>query len=536
MDKGKAMKTTIQSTARINCPIEIDELLAEIQGELPIDRARLVQLHLRTCAQCQARYEHLRSGYEKVGSLREIEHVPIADVREDVLRDSQGRLRARRMALNLHLANRGTLLGLSGLVIALLVIVALFARPLLQERFLSTQRSQNALTHLAPVGPGLFYAETVKLIPISYHHAQWDLGEIIAIDERTGRVVHSLPASSSPPFLPELGIGAGTNIRPALSPNGRAIVEAAIAADGRMPTAFAVLDALTGQVRYVQQLELPAGADPQADPIIHQLWISSDNASVFVLTDLSVGGVRSPRLLQFNLKTGKQSANVVPPLDDTQAAQMLGSDATTVIRNSTMLFSATPGTDAHGRSGINVAFINIPARQVQATLFIPGDFRLFGLTASPDGSQLFLFNGHNDTVYFISAQSFSVTLALPLGSPGTPPATGTAVQNGENVSMVVSHDGKRLYIALDAPADTPRNFELYAVSIDQQSFLSVTQLPQPIGTLALTSDGSTVIMLRDNGKLESISATSPELPAAWVTLSDGAPIIQTIGADVPPAE
>src|SRR6185437_6422262 len=159
------MKTTIQSTARINCPIDIDELLAEIQGELSIDRSRLVRLHLRTCQQCQARYEHLRAGYEKVGTLRDIEHVPIADVREDVLRDSQGRLRARRMTLNLHLVNRGTLLVLSGLVAALLLIVVLFARPLLQGRFLSTQRSQNALNHLAPVGPGLFYAETVKLIP-----------------------------------------------------------------------------------------------------------------------------------------------------------------------------------------------------------------------------------------------------------------------------------------------------------------------------------------------------------------------------------
>jgi hypothetical protein len=526
------VKISTRPTTRIHCPIEPEVLLAEILGELPIDEARLVQLHMRTCERCQARSEQLRAAYEKVASLADIEQVPIADVREAVLRDSQGRLRAIRLTRGLNLSGRSLLLALSALVAALLVIVVILANPFLRSHFLSTQRSQNALTHLAPVGPGLFYAETVKLIPVSYNHTQWDLGEVIAIDERTGRVVRSLPASPSAPFLPELGIGAGTNIRPALSPDGHTIVEAAIAGDGRNPTAFADVDAFTGQVRYVQPLVLPAGVDPQSDPIIHQMWISADNQTVFILTDLSVGGVRSPRLLQFALATGQQSTNVIPPLDDTRAATILSSDATPVIGGKT-LYSATQTTDAHGHAGVALTFINIPTRTVTATLFIPGDFRLFGLAVTPDNSQVLLYNGHNDTVYFISTASRSVTFSLVLGDPGSPPPTGSALQNGEDVSLAITPDGKRLFIALDAPSDTPRNFELYAVSIDQQSFLSVTQLPQPIGPIALTSNGNTVILLRDNGKLESISSTAPELPVGWVTLADSAQIIQIIGADVP---
>lgn len=527
------MKISTRPTTRIHCPIEPEVLLAEILGELPIDEARLVQLHMRTCERCQTRSEQLRTAYEKVASLSDVEVVPIADVREAVLRDSQGRLRAIRLTRGLNLSGRGLLIALSALVAALLVIVVIIASPFLRSHFLTTQRSQNSLTHLAAVGPGLFYAETVKLIPVSYNHTQWDLGEVIAIDERTGRVVHSLPASSSAPFLPELGIGAGTNIRPALSADGHTIVEAAIAGDGRTPTAFAAVDALTGQVRYVQPLALPAGAEPQSDPIIHQMWISSDNKTIFVLTDLSVNGVRSPRLLQFALQTGQQSPTVVPPLDDTHAATVLGNDATPILRSGTMFYSAAPATDAHGHAGVNITFIDIPKRSVAATLFIAGDFRLFGIALSPDGSQLFLFNGHNDTVYFISTVSRAVTFSLVLGDPGKAPSTGSALQNGEDVSLAVTPDGKRLFIALDAPSDTPRNFELYAVSIDQQSFLSVTQLPQPIGPITLTSDGSSVIMLRDNGKLESISSANPDLPVGWVTLSDGAQIIQTVGADVP---
>lgn len=510
-------------------------LLAEIQGELSIDEARVVHLHLRTCERCSARLEQLRNAYEQVASLSDVPHVPLADVRETVLRDSQGKLRAIRMTRGLNLSGRGMLLGVVALVSAIIILLVAVVRPIVQTRFLSTQRSQNAIAHPAPVGTGIFYAETVKLIPVTINGAQWYLGEVIALDEHSGRVVQSMPASMSTLILPDLGISAGTNVRPALSADGKTLVEAAIVADGRSPTAFAAIDTLTGKVRYVHTLALPAGADQQSDPFIHRLWLSADGSTIFVLTDLAVSGQRSPRLLAFNAATGAQSPSVVPPLDDTNAGAALGTASQTIITNTT-LYSATVATDSKGRAGVNVAFINIATRRTDATLFIPGDFRLFGLAITPDGAQLCLFNGQSDTVYFIATKSRTVLNAVDLGNPGTPPPAGAPLASGETLSLSVSNDGKHLFIALDAIADTPRNFELYDVSIDQQSFVSVTQLPQPIGSITLSSDGSNIILLRNGGKLEWLSAANPKLPAPWVTLSDNAQIIQLAGGNAAPAK
>ena len=529
---------SLKATPRIHCPIEPEVLLADIQGELPIDEARLVQMHIRTCERCQARATQLRAAYEQIASLADVPHVPIADVRDAVLRDSHPRLRAMRIAGNLNLSGRTLALAITGLAAALILLIVFIAQPFLRSHFLSTQRSQNSLTHVAAIGPGIFYAETVKLIPVTVGKTQWDLGEIIAVDEHTGRVVQSLPASSNAPFLPELGIGSGTNIRPALSADGRTIVEAAIAADGRNPTAFAVIDSLTGTVRYVQPLAVPATADAQSDPIIHQMWISPDSATIYVLTDLAVNGQRAPHVLQFALLNGAQSTNIWPPLDDTHASTALAASSTTIIPSQTMLYSATMGTNAQGQAGLNIAFVSITHRQVAATLFLPGDYRFFGLAASPDGSQVFIFNGHTGLLTFLSTASRSIIGQLTVSIPGAPPKTGSAQLNNEAVTLAVTPDGKRLILTRDAPNDAPRNFELWSIDIGQQALLYTNLQTQPFGPMTLTSDGSTVIMLRDNGKLETLptipSQTQSSTPNAWVTLADGAQIIQEIGSDVPP--
>ncbi len=528
------MARTLQRTPHIRCPIELETLLADIQGELSIEEARLVHLHIRGCEQCQARAAQLSEIYEHVASLADVPEVPPADIRDAVLRDSQGRLRAARMARSLNLGGRGLLVTIAGTVTALIILVVLIANPFLRAHFLSTPRSQNALTKLAPVGTGIFYAETVKLIPISYHSTSWDLGEVIAVDEHTGRVVQSLPASSSSPFLPELGIGSGSNVQPALSRDGKTIVEAAIAADGRSPTAFANINAITGQVRYIQKLQIPAGADAQSDPVIHQMWISPDGTTLFVMTDLAVQGQRSSRLLQFSLSTGQQSDIVIPTLDDTQAATILNS-ASVLVPANTMLYVATSTANTKGNPGITIAFISLPERKVLSTLFIPGDNRLFSMALSAQYNQLYLFNGHTFTVTFIATDSRAITGMLVLGKPGAPPA-GTAPDQGADASLALTPDGQSLYIALDAPNDTPRNFELWGISVVQQSILSVTQLPQPIGPIVATSNGADIILLRDNGKLESIATNSPQLPVPWVTLQGNAPITQEIGAAALPAK
>lgn len=529
------MKVSTTGPARtIHCPIEPETLLADIQGELPLDEARGVQVHIRTCERCQARAEQLRAAYEQVASLAEVPVVPLAEVRDGILRDSQNRLRTARLTHGLNLSGRGLLVALVGVTSAIILLIVLLSGTFLKTRLLSTQRSQNALSTVTPIGPGLFYAETVKLVPVKVNGITWDLGEVVAVDEHSGRVVRSLPSSGQSPFLPELGIGSGTNIHPALSPDGRTVIEAAIPADGHTPSAFAAIDAITGQVRYVTRLQLPSSATSQSDPIIEQLWISSDNATLFVLTDLAAGDSRAPRLLQFAMNSGKQQPQVVPPLDDTLVADMLSTAATTIAPDGSMLYNAGPATDGHGNAGINVNFVSIPNRRIDATLFIPGRSRLIGIAATPDGSQICLFNGLSTAVTFISTKTRAVTTSFTLASLGTPPTNGADLHGPENVSLVVSPDSKRLLIALDTPNNTPRSFHLWLVDVEQQELVAVTQFTQPVGSIALSSDGSTLLVLRPNGTAQTVSASAPTANlASWLSLEGNTAIIQLIGGYSP---
>lgn len=522
---------SVRTTGRVHCPIEPDVLLADIQGELTIEEARDIKAHIRTCDRCQARFAQLRDAYEQVASLSDVPAMPPADVRDTVLRDSQGRLRAVRITRGLNLSGRGMLLTLAGLLGVILIFFVAIVRPFLEGRVLSSSRSQNSLSNVASVGAGFFYAETVKLIPVSINGSTWDLGEIVVVDERTAHVVRSIPSSSQSPFIPELGIGSGTNIKPALTSDGQTVIEAAIPTDGHSPTAFAAIDAVSGKVRYLTQLALPDGAPAQSVPVIQQLWITSDNKTVFVLTDLAINGQRSPHLLQFDLATGKQNSVVVPPLDAANNGAVLGGITTAMSPDGSAFYDATPGTDAQGHPGANITFVDIANRKVAATVFVPGDFSLMGLAVSPNGSQLFLFNGHSTAVYFISTASRSVIQTVTLGKLSTPAAMK---KSGESVSLMVSPDSKRLFIALDLPTITPRTFNLWTVDIDQQSFLAVTQLPNPIGPIALTSDAGTLIMLRSNGVLQALSTTEAKTPAPWVTLAGNAAVTQIIGAYLPP--
>ncbi|HKD76119.1 MAG TPA: hypothetical protein VKB76_11520, partial [Ktedonobacterales bacterium] len=333
------MKTTTRTLGRVHCPIEPETLLADIQGELSIDEARLVKQHIQTCERCQARSRQLREAYEQVATLADAPSVPLADVRDTVLRDSQGHLRTARMTRGLNIMTRGSLLAIAGTVAVVGIIIAFIARPLLQGHLLSSQPSQNTLSNPGPVGPGFFYAETIKLIPVSYNGAEWDLGEIIVLNEQTGQVVNSWPSSNQSPFVPELGIGAGTDIQPAMSADGKTLIEAAIPSDGHSPTAFAALDTATGKVRYITRLTAPPGLGDQADPVIRRLWIGSGNTTVYILADLSVNNQRSPHLLQFALANGQQENGVLPPLDSTT---VLGGSATAIAPNGNALYDATP--------------------------------------------------------------------------------------------------------------------------------------------------------------------------------------------------
>ncbi len=535
----RTLKNTLRQVGRVHCPIEPETLLAQIQGELPVDELRDVQRHIQTCERCSLRMAQLREAYDQVAVLADVPDVPPASIREAVMRESQGHMRAVRLTHGLNFSVRAVLLSVVGLFALVILIIVAVAGPLLRSRILAVPRSSNTLSGLAPVGAGLFYAETVKLIPITVNGTEWDVGEIVAVSEHTGQVVKSLPASSRSPFFPALGIGSGANIRPALSANGQTLVEAAIAGDGHTPSAIAAIDTSSGQVRYIAQLAVPAGIDAQAMPVIHDMWITPDNQTVIVLTNLSIGGHLVPRLLQFDLATGKQRSGFVPPADTDSAQPTLGDGPTVLSPDGTELYNVMPSTNAAGQAGITLTFLNIPASRVDATLFFPGDFSDDALAVSLDGSQLFFVNGATTTIYFISTKARAVLYTLPLAgsSPGAAQGTAIAGNGGDYgaISLAVTPNTGCLFISLDKRSANNQSYNLWSVSIDQESFLSVTQFDLPVGQIASSSDGSGVLILRPDGTVQSIAAVHPALPTPWLVLDHGARVIQLIGGAALPA-
>ena len=524
------MKVSTRPVSRIHCPIEPEILLADIQNELAIEEQREVQRHFQTCEQCRARSEQLREVYEQVAGLSDVADVPSADVRDTVLRDSQGHLRAVRLTRGLNLSVRGSVLAVIGAIAALIILIVLIARPFLQNHLLSVQRSQNSLSKLAPVGSGFYYAETVKLIPVTVSGTEWDLGEVIVLDEHTGQVVRSLPASNLTPFVPDLGIGAGTNIRPALSADGKTIIEAAIPSDGHSATAFAAIDAVSGKLRYITHMTPPAGVTAQADPTIRQFWISPDNATVLVLADLVVNNVRSPHLLRYSLDKGKLLDGIVPPLDSTAS---LSGTTSALSPKGDMFYDATLVKDAQGHLGEQIIFVGLTTRKIEASIFIPGESQLTAMTLSPDGSQIFLFNGKTATISFISVASRSVVATVQLsGKPSTDSGTATG-----DASLAITPDGSKLVAVADRIVNDVRTYNLWIVSVDQQTFLTLVQDPHSaFGAVDTTSDGSTALILRPDGTVQTLTTTTPKHPQPWVQLADKTAIIQLIKAYQPAAK
>lgn len=520
------MKSRIVTPRRLHCPVELDVLLAEIQGELPIDERRDVQAHLATCVTCRARRDQLRATYQQIAALADVPVVPVAGVHEAVLRDSVGRLRTARLARGLNLSGRSLFLLAIGLIAAIALLIVVIVRPVLQTRILATTRSQNSLTKLAAIGPGTVYAETIKLIPVKVGGTEWDLGEVVALNESTGQVARSLPASSQPPFLPRLGIGSGTDIRPALSSDGRTLVEVAIAADGRSPSAFAAIDTASGAVRYVAPVALPTGVAPQSQPIIRQLWISPDNTTVYVLTDLTLNGARAPHILAFALTTGQQSSLLVPPPD--AAGPALGGNVEVLSPDGQWLYDAQVAVDVNGQPGALVSFVQLAQQRVAATLFVPGNAAIMALAVSPDGQTLALFSADEARLTFISTATQAVTGTLAL-EPSTSGAFTPADAANVSVSVLYNHDGRQIYAARNINLPGRSSYDLWGINPAQHSFTSLTQVAHAIQRVVYSSDGSTLILLRADGTLQTLAAQNPQLPAPWVTLAGGTAIIQVVG-------
>src|SRR5215831_1321092 len=192
--------TTRRRTLReLNCPLEPELLVAEFANELPPEVAVAVREHIATCETCGARSQALRSPYELLASLGH-EPVPYVPDLRDTIRSQTG---AHRFTHNLARAaatvGRGGMIGLASLAVLVLVAAVVLGGIFVAANAQAVSRSHNALSHVLAAGPsGTLLAATDKLVPLrdaSGH--EWLAAEVIAVDERSGAVTRSLPASSS---------------------------------------------------------------------------------------------------------------------------------------------------------------------------------------------------------------------------------------------------------------------------------------------------------------------------------------------------
>src|SRR5579885_3608596 len=172
----------------LQCPLEPELLVAEFAGELPPEVAVAVREHIAVCETCGARSKALRTPYQVLASLgnEPVSHVP--DLRDSV----RARL-GRRIASTM--GRGGVLSALS--VIAAVVLVGFLIFGIFSASAQNLAPSSNQFNGVpAAAAHGLLLAETDKLATVTASDgSQWQVAEVIAVNEQNGSVVHSLPSS-----------------------------------------------------------------------------------------------------------------------------------------------------------------------------------------------------------------------------------------------------------------------------------------------------------------------------------------------------
>jgi hypothetical protein len=524
------IKGSVKSLGRVHCPIEPEILLADIQGELQIEESRNVQQHIQGCERCYARSAQLRSAYQQVAILGKVENVPQAELRGTVLRDSQAHLRTVRLARGFNVSFRLMLAIIASLVVVAVIFIALVARPFLQNGLLGSGPSQNSLSKLSPIGQGFVFVKTSKLVAVKVDGNDWDISEVIMIDERTGQVVNSLPGADQAPYNPGLGIGTISNIKPVLSPDGMTLLEAAIPSNGRSPTAFAIIDTASRNIRAIIQLRVPSGVDfGQTNPIIRQMWIGKDNATAYIQVDLVTNGQHTLRVLAYSLKDGQFTGKIIPSLSNSAVLVTPGFSQSVLAPDGSAFYTAFPSVDSTGKKGVQVAFLSAENTNAGGQLFIPGSQDFLDIDISHDGSHLYVFTGGNTTLYYIDPSSRTITATIRLAGD----VTGNNLSGEDNIDLLATTDDKRILIALDATSNTNKLYNLWTIDVQQQSIDDLAKFKVPVGMIGATSDSKVRLMLRFDGTVQSYGFDKDATVRPWISLKDNTKVVQIIGAYLP---
>ena len=298
-------------TQMIQCPLDPEMLVAEFAGELPPDIARHVREHLLFCETCSARSRALQAPYQLLSSLGG-EPVPhVADLRDSVRVKVRSRRALHEVARFTARMGRGGAIALTGLLGLAVIGVFLAVAFLFPAIAGVTSRSQNALTHVPSAAPtGVLYAETNKLIPVTDGAGvTWQVAEVIAVNQHTGAVLHSLPAADG-----SLHVASANELPAAIQVAGRTVVElTAPGKDGRQ--ALVGFDATTGKVRYVTPLTLPNGRALPKGVTATSLVVAPTASFAYVGLDSPRPKSGDARVLVMDLSSGTITTSFAPDYD-----------------------------------------------------------------------------------------------------------------------------------------------------------------------------------------------------------------------------
>lgn len=545
--------TTRRGTLRqLNCPLDPELLVAEFSGELPPDVAVAVREHMAVCEICGKRAQELHVPYALLSSLGAAPAPYVPDLRENV------RIKVARSERYLRPLRALGALGRFGLVVAVLSVITLVAvifgvGGLAHSLgIFVVQRTTNQLQHVSPAASGgALLAETDKLVTVTTSQgASWQVAEVIVVNQRTGQVSLSLPASNA-----TLHAATSATLPVGVVTDGRMVYELTARENGKSQ-ALVGIEISSGETRFITPLTLPDGRALSSNIRAMSLAIAPDGSSVYVGLSGPDGMLSGPRALIISTSAGKVTGAVnattpdqvplptppgsLPPsafpsvtpvisisgMRQTEAA----GGAIAISPDGQALFDVVLASDAQGARYAVIRRIALPSDQV-TVLGIQGNFTTTQLAASLSASSLqvyFVAGSPQATVYVLDAspQGPMMLGQIALGGPAVPNSTRL------NDTLVISPapNGSWLYVTQDAISSD-------SVISAHSRWLVDTQ---GMGVLASATDPTTAGALLANGEPQGktfalingkVGIGAPDLStgwAPWLQTNDDSPVIRLI--------
>lgn len=537
----------------LQCPLEPEVLVAEFAEELPPDVARAVREHIAVCESCGARSQALRAPYQLLASLGS-EPVPyVPDLRDNV----RARVRRKRLYRGVLFAagalSRAGALGIVSFVGIAVLLAFLVVGVLNHVGAASAVRSTNALSNVPSAGSGFLFAQSDKLATVYDRsgHA-WRVAEVLAVDEHTGTVRRSLPASSDGLTTAQPG---QLPVAVVLGPSGDIIYELT-APDDQHAQALVAFDARTGDLRFATRLALPGGRSLPAGSAADALVLSPDGSRAYIGLSLAHPDMPGVRVLYINAANGSALdtlspavispvpmppppgslpvsvfPNTAPKLDATGASFTLGAQGALAISPDganlfDLLLLQTPSGERYGL----IRRINAATGATEGELALSGDFRLtrMAITGQGASARLTLAKGSPDAqVYLLDPSATGPTLLgdVPLGGPPSP--AGLAFSG--TLTLSSSLDGSTLYVTqnVTAAAGAIEGHDLWQVNVPDVAVVGHRYDTDAADDALANGFGAPLFILR-GGQVELLSADLTGSAVAWLALADGHPLVRLL--------